>query len=117
MDEEIPINEKAIGFIITNTKADGMLTYDAVRRAWIMSESQLIKAKEAKYILAIEHGCVVDVFERHGEFRHSGEEGRYTFSPVPVADINIRRRYIGQRIRSYGSALVFIGYETENNNM
>lgn len=118
MEEEIPDNEKAIGVVITTTKADGMLTYDAVRRAWSLSEAQLDKANEARYVLAIEHGTVVDIFEKHGDFRLSGkeEEKRYTFSPVPVTDINVRRQYLGKRYRSYGAAVIFFGFDNNNHS-
>lgn len=111
MDTDIPLYFKAMGVVITNVKADGSLTYDAVRRAWKLSEAQLKKAEEASYILAIENGTVVDVFEKHGPFRESADEpGRYTFSPVPVCNANIRREYIGCRYRSYGQAVIFFGY-------
>lgn len=126
MDDNIPTNEKAMGVIITNTKADGMLTYDAVRRAWRLTDEQLAKANRARYVLAIEHGTVVDIFEKHrgpeslcdsapyGCFRPSTDEpGRYTFTPIPVTDINVRRLYIGRRYRSYGQAVIFFGFDGE----
>ena len=48
MDNTIPTNEKAVGVVITKTKTDGMLTYDAVRRSWLLSDEQLAKANEAR---------------------------------------------------------------------
>lgn len=112
MEEKIPLHEKVMGVVVTNTKADGMLTYDAVRRAWKLTEEQLKKANEARYILAIENGTIIDVFEKHGDFRPSeDEEGRYTFSPVPLADRAVRKLYIGKQWRSYGSAILFEGFQ------
>lgn len=114
MDNTIPSYEKAIGVVITKTKADGMLTYDAVRRSWLLSDNQLAKANEARFVLAIENGTVVDIFEKHGDFRPSSDgsdsKGRYTFSPVPVTDSAVRNRYIGTHYRSYGSAVIFFGF-------
>ena len=116
MEEQIPLNEKAIGVVITNTKANGNLTYDAVRRAWPLSSRQLEMANESRYVLAIEHGTVVDIFERHGDFREDKSEGdtkRYAFIPVPVTDINVRKRYIGCHYRSYGASVIFFGFDNE----
>lgn len=111
MEHNIPLNNKALGVVITNSKADGALTYDAVRRTWKFTEEQLAKANAAQYILAIENGTVVDIFEKHGDFRLSNDEpGRYIFSPVPVTDLNVRRAYIGKHYRSYGQAVIFFGY-------
>ena len=114
MDNTIPTNEKAVGVVITKTKTDGILTYDAVRRSWLLSDEQLAKANEARYVLAIENGTVVDIFEKHGDFRPSSDDaenkGRYTFSPVPVTDSAVRNRYIGAHYCSYGSAVIFFGF-------
>ncbi|MBD5291184.1 MAG: hypothetical protein HDS24_03815 [Bacteroides sp.] len=118
MEEQIPLNEKAIGVVITNTKANGNLTYDAVRRAWPLSSRQLEMANASRYVLAIEHGTVVDIFERHGDFREDKSEGdpkRYAFIPVPVIDINVRKRYIGCHYRSYGASVIFFGFDNEKN--
>lgn len=114
MEDNIPLNEKALGVVITSTKADGMLTYDAVRRAWKLSEDQLARANEARYILAIENSTVVDIFELHGAFRPSGDEpGRFTFSPMPVTDAAVRRNYIGRHYRSHGAAVIFFGFDNK----
>lgn len=111
MEDNIPTDVKVMGVVITNTKADGMLTYDAVRRAWQLTEEQLTKANDAHYVQAFESRTVVDVFEKHGEFRPSeGEDGRYIFSPVPLADAAVRKRYIGKHWRSYGSPILFEGF-------
>ena len=117
-NDQIPTNEKAIGVVVTNTKADGCLTYDAVRRAWLLTPRQFEMANEARYVLAIEHGTVVAIFEIHGKFRKDNAEGddnRYAFTPVPVTDINVRKRYIGCRYRSYGAAVIFFGIDNEKN--
>ena len=114
MEDNIPTDVKVMGVVITNTKADGMLTYDAVRRAWQLTEEQLTKANEAKYVLAIESGTVVDIFEKHRGFRPSeGENDRYSFSPVPLADAAVRKRYVGKHWRSYGSPILFEGFDGE----
>lgn len=106
-----------MGVVITKTKADGMLTYDAVRRAWALSESEVKKANEATYVLAIENSTVVDIFERHGDFREAeNEPGRYVFTPIPVTDAGIRHKYIGAHYRSYGAAVIFWGYENLKSN-
>lgn len=114
MENSIPSHEKAIGVVITKTKADGMLTYDAVRRSWLLNDEQLAKANEARYVLAIENSTVVDIFEKHGYFRSSSDDaenkGRYTFAPVPVTDPSVRNRYIGTHYRSYGQAVIFFGF-------
>lgn len=120
MENNIPLDVKAMGVIITDTKADGMLTYDAVRKGWLLSEEQRDKANDAIYVLAIEHGVVVDIFEKHEGLRKSEKDAdesagavRYTFTPVPVTNINVRRRYIGTRYRSYGAAVIFFGFDCE----
>ncbi|MBD5211701.1 MAG: hypothetical protein HDS70_07725 [Bacteroidales bacterium] len=112
MEKNIPKDVPVMAVVITKTKADGMLTYDAVRRAWKLSEGQLEKANKAKYVLAIEDSTVVDIFERHGEFyKDESEEDRYSFLPVPVRGAGIRSRYIGTRYRSCGQAVIFLGFE------
>ena len=114
MENNIPEDEKVMAVIITNTKAGGMLTYDAVRYAWKLSASQLQKANQSQYVLAIENSTVVDIFERHGEFHPNDENSdRYWFSPVPVTDVSVRRRYIGKHYRSTGAAVIFFGYEKD----
>lgn len=112
MENNIPVDVPVMAVVITNTKADGMLTYDAVRRTWKLSEDQLKKANKAKYVLAIENSTVVDIFERHNEFyKDQTQEDRYSFLPVPVRGADIRSRYIGARYRSFGQAVIFLGYE------
>ena len=94
--------------VITNSKADGTLTYDAVGYAWKLSGSQLQKANKSQYILAIVYGTMVDIFDRHGDFRPAVDNpDRYRFFPVPVIDASLRRRYIGKYYRSSGAAVMF----------